>query len=151
MNRSIFMPAKHLGNAASVKAGRTRALRTFRDIGPCASCGSYLSERHHIDGNTLNNDPINIAVLCRKCHMVADGRAAALSVLSVSRIGELQAIAAQKKRDKTTCKNGHELTGDNLYVAKSQRVCRTCMRVYQKRYQEKKCLTRRSSQDKTGN
>ena len=32
------------------------------------------AERHHIDGNTANNKPGNIAFLCRRCHMREDGR-----------------------------------------------------------------------------
>ena len=31
-------------------------------------------ERHHIDGNTLNNNPENIMVVTRKEHMCLDGR-----------------------------------------------------------------------------
>jgi hypothetical protein len=62
------------GDAVSVKGGRTRALRSYRDIGPCSTCGALRAERHHRDGNTANNDAENIAVLCRKCHMAEDGR-----------------------------------------------------------------------------
>jgi hypothetical protein len=63
-----------LGDAVSEKAGRTRAHRLYKTIGPCWSCGSEKSERHHIDGNTANNRVDNIAVVCRRCHMAADGR-----------------------------------------------------------------------------
>lgn len=39
----------------------------------------------------------------------------------------------------THCKNGHELSGDNLYTYKNHRRCRTCMRDYHKnRYSEGK-------------
>jgi DNA modification methylase len=37
-------------------------------------CGAVRGERHHRDGDTSNNDPANIAVVCRRCHMAADGR-----------------------------------------------------------------------------
>lgn len=61
------------GNNLSQVGGRKRALKWFSKK-PCESCGSEKSERHHKDGNTLNNDSSNIAFLCRRCHMVADGR-----------------------------------------------------------------------------
>jgi hypothetical protein len=31
-------------------------------------------DRHHKDGNPRNNDPSNIAFLCRRCHQAVDGR-----------------------------------------------------------------------------
>lgn len=31
-------------------------------------------DRHHKDGDSSNNDPANVAFLCRRCHMAADGR-----------------------------------------------------------------------------
>ena len=58
----------------SVKTGRSRAQRLYPEIGPCESCGAERAERHHRDGDTINNDPSNIAALCRKCHMETDGR-----------------------------------------------------------------------------
>jgi len=61
------------GDKASVKAGRSRALRLFPPQ-PCSVCGKARAERHHIDGNTLNNKPGNILFVCRKCHMAKDGR-----------------------------------------------------------------------------
>ena len=61
------------GDKASVKAGRSRALRLFPPQ-PCSVCGKARAERHHLDGNTLNNEPGNIMFVCRKCHMAKDGR-----------------------------------------------------------------------------
>lgn len=77
------------GDAVSVKGGRTRALRAYRDIGPCSKCGAEKSERHHVDGDTSNNDPTNIAILCRRCHMDADGRLAAVAkqMLAIQPLG----------------------------------------------------------------
>ena len=48
------------------KSGRAQAERMF----PCPK--GY--ERHHIDGNPLNNDPSNIQIVKRKEHMSTDGR-----------------------------------------------------------------------------
>lgn len=41
---------------------------------PCDICGSLKSEIHHKDGDVYNNDKNNITFLCRKHHMIADGR-----------------------------------------------------------------------------
>lgn len=62
------------GDAVSVRAGRSRALRRYPVTPPCQVCQSPKSERHHIDENTANNEPENIAFLCRRCHMAQDGR-----------------------------------------------------------------------------
>ncbi len=56
------------GDTISEKGGRSRALRALPIIGPCVDCGSENSERHHEDGNTLNNDLSNIVPLCHGCH-----------------------------------------------------------------------------------
>jgi len=62
------------GAAISEKGGRGRALHMYPDIGPCQRCGAEDAERHHRDGNTANNTPSNIRILCRRCHMLEDGR-----------------------------------------------------------------------------
>lgn len=62
------------GNEIKQKSGRSRALRRFPKIGSCLGCGRKKAERHHVDGDTRNNDPSNIIALCRRCHMRADGR-----------------------------------------------------------------------------
>lgn len=54
------------GNKAKPDAGRDRARKLFK-------CPKGL-ERHHIDGNPLNNAPDNIAFVTRKQHMTLDGR-----------------------------------------------------------------------------
>jgi hypothetical protein len=53
----------------NVKLKRSGNLRASRHI-PCPK--GY--ERHHIDGNPLNNDLSNIAIVTRKEHMILDGR-----------------------------------------------------------------------------
>ncbi len=64
-----------IGDRAIPKSGRSRAVRKF-DKSPCERCGELIKrvDRHHKDGNTLNNTPENIEYLCRKCHMEEDGR-----------------------------------------------------------------------------
>jgi 5-methylcytosine-specific restriction endonuclease McrA len=34
----------------------------------CRSCGAAANEVDHIDGNTANNLPSNLAALCKPCH-----------------------------------------------------------------------------------
>lgn len=65
-----------VGDKAQVKSGRTRAGRMFPAKPQCESCGEIGKriDRHHVDGDTLNNTPENIQFLCRRCHMTADGR-----------------------------------------------------------------------------
>ena len=74
--------ANWIGDDVSEKGGRTRAIRMFADIGPCVSCGCEKSERHHVDGNTANNEPENIVILCRRCHMETDGRLARFAAMN---------------------------------------------------------------------
>jgi len=61
------------GAMAPIGTARKRARRLY-NVQPCSVCGQ-TGERHHIDGNANNNDPSNIAFLCRRHHMIADGRA----------------------------------------------------------------------------
>lgn len=119
------------GDNAKVETGRARALSIYRDIGPCTRCGNPKSERHHIDGNTLNNNPKNIEVLCRRCHMQADGR-----LDKFRKQGEQfrpvvmakLAALADMRRAQTHCHKGHPLSGDNVHHHRGHRICKTCRR-----------------------
>lgn len=68
------------GDAAGADAGRVRARYIYAALRgtPCDDCGAPSVDLHHIDTNPLNNDRANIAVLCHRCHMIHDGRLAAL-------------------------------------------------------------------------
>jgi len=62
-------------SATCPAAGHRRARVLYPDLGPCERCKLKPAvERHHVDGNTLNNAPNNIQKLCRRCHMIVDGR-----------------------------------------------------------------------------
>lgn len=61
------------GNDVEPHAGNLRAIKMF-PLEPCENCGNNKSERHHRDGNPLNNDRNNIRFLCHRCHMIEDGR-----------------------------------------------------------------------------
>jgi hypothetical protein len=112
-----------------VQTGRSRAKRLFPAIGCCEKCGKSKTERHHRDGNTINNDPSNIAILCRRCHMIEDGRLASLSANSRSAGITGGSKTGQIKKAQTHCKRGHPLSGDNVRVSQGKRICRTCCRM----------------------
>lgn len=61
------------GDDAQPKTKRERARRRYA-LGPCELCGKRGIERHHFDGDTGNNAASNIKILCRRCHMLSDGR-----------------------------------------------------------------------------
>jgi len=54
------------GDDACAKSGQRRAKKLFGTIKGL--------DKHHKDGNPLNNDPSNIEWVTRKGHMVEDGR-----------------------------------------------------------------------------
>lgn len=63
------------GDSIAEHSGRFRAQRAFKELGMCSRCSKKkATDRHHKDGDTRNNNPSNIAFLCRRCHMVEDGR-----------------------------------------------------------------------------
>jgi predicted amidophosphoribosyltransferase len=51
-------------------------------LGVCERCGKPATERHHKDGDTGNNVRSNLAFLCRRCHMIEDGRLARFEALA---------------------------------------------------------------------
>jgi hypothetical protein len=61
------------GEDAATGSKNMRARRMFFEPGPCEVCGAK-GERHHKDGDPGNNVRENIAMLCRRHHMEADGR-----------------------------------------------------------------------------
>lgn len=63
------------GDLAKPEAKRIRAQKLFKNLNLCEHCQiSKAVDRHHIDGNTGNNNRSNIMFLCRSCHMKIDGR-----------------------------------------------------------------------------
>ena len=117
------------------QTGRKRAVKLFPKIGRCSICGNEKSERHHIDGNTTNNNVSNIKILCRRCHMKADGRLDNLSKIGKRIIAIAGPIAWKAKLKNNYCKHGHLYTGINSNGA---RICRTCMRLSEEKYRQKK-------------
>lgn len=120
------MTSKHTGH------GRARKL--YPTLAACQECGGRPAvERHHKDGDPLNNAPENMMLLCRGCRMRLDGRGAAQSALMV---------AARRRRadERTHCKHGHEYTPENTYYAPDgrTRMCRECMAEAVRRYRDRK-------------
>lgn len=63
------------GEKASKAAGHARACVLFELPSTCENCGAPTQlERHHKDGNALHNSKQNIQFVCRRCHMILDGR-----------------------------------------------------------------------------
>ena len=63
------------GDSATAGAGRARARAWYSLFPVCAECeNAPARERHHWDGNALNNESVNVVGLCRRCHMRIDGR-----------------------------------------------------------------------------
>ncbi len=55
--------------------GRRRARRLYPDLGVCEHCRNALAvDRHHVNGDTDDNRRENVQFLCRRCHMLLDGR-----------------------------------------------------------------------------
>lgn len=81
------------GALVSAKSGRSRALRAFKSIGSCVLCGNQRAERHHKNGNTADNSPANIEIVCRRCHMMEDGRLEQFKELA--RRNQPKAVAAR--------------------------------------------------------
>ena len=92
--------------SASEKLGRCRALRMYPEDVPCERCGAQHSERHHKDGDTLNNAPSNIARLCRKCHMAEDGRAASFSETGKENLDAFRRARSETLGDTTALRTG---------------------------------------------
>ena len=61
------------GDAARGETKRSRVANA-RLVGPCELCGDPGKDRHHVDGDPGNNAATNIMLLCRRCHMIEDGR-----------------------------------------------------------------------------
>lgn len=114
----------------SPNGGRCRARVVVPDAAACCRCGASPGERHHRDGDTSNNNPDNLVVLCRRCHMSSDGRLSKLVALNVGPRGS--------SVRRSHCKNGHPLSGDNVRVqARGSRVCRICEKDRSRRRRER--------------
>lgn len=65
------------GDNARRETKHKRARRRYL-LGPCEQCDKQGTERHHKDNDPGNNTKENVMIVCRRCHMIIDGRLAAL-------------------------------------------------------------------------
>ena len=64
------------GDAArdTTKRSRIQSRLSLEGV-TCERCATApATDRHHIDGDTGHNARANLALLCRRCHMIVDGR-----------------------------------------------------------------------------
>ena len=77
-NKMVFKGENHgswKGDEVQDETKRKRARSWFATPPECQKCGEKKKiERYHKDSNPGNNSIENIAFLCRRCHMDADGR-----------------------------------------------------------------------------
>jgi len=112
-------------------AGHSWAQRHYPLEGvACVDCGVAARERHHVDGNSFNNAPENVAFLCTSCHRKRDGR-----------VGGLPQVWEQD-RARAHCARGHEYTPANTYWFLQRgyalRRCRACNSQKQREYRARK-------------
>lgn len=145
------------GTRKELEAGRARARRIYPGpLGPCVLCGKPAYDRHHKDDDPSNNDPANVAFLCRHCHMVVDGRMQRLHAFprptkppqpcvvcgelrKPLRRGRCHACSEYWRRNgvdvrpedrkKTHCPAGHPYDEANTYQQGNHRGCRACHRI----------------------
>lgn len=86
--------------------------------------------------NTLVKDGRRICRKCKALHAIANYRRQRGEEISLEDLVTLE--VGPHNRDKTHCKNGHPLSGDNLKVAERQRVCLTCRRESNRQYKLRK-------------
>jgi len=114
------------GNNASQRAGNLRAKRRFK-AEKCEACGITTGriERHHIDGNTLNNSVDNIKILCDACHKAWHVGQAVLAVYS-TQIVSIVPIGKKPTYDIEMAGPNHNFVANGLVVHNSQRSQRYC-------------------------
>lgn len=84
------------GDNAKPETKRRRAVRRYPLQGiSCENCGGPAKDRHHRTGNLNDHSRNEIRFLCRRCHMIEDGR--------LERLRIIQAINAQKIKPPSPC------------------------------------------------
>lgn len=105
-----------------MQAGHKKARVLYPVIEACEECDVVAAvDRHHVDGDTHNNARENVQFLCRRCHMAADGRLAALRAFGVA-----------SAKDPAPCQNCGRETRERKYGR-----CGACYRYLNRRGKER--------------
>jgi len=109
-------------------SGSRAARRLYPLGGVCAECEvATATDRHHWDGDQLNNAPENVVLLCRRCHMRIDGRRDAVAERGREWQRQRAALQRADRPTRTHCPHGHELTPANTRIlVTGKRICRAC-------------------------
>lgn len=116
--------------SAAHRAAISAALQTCFTR-PCHFCGTDMVVRPSHDA--LGNDKF----CSRRCYGLSQrGKSRPMPAETVRRG---VAAAAAKRRARTHCKHGHELSEENTYLnPRGARVCRTCMRAHKQAYLDRR-------------
>jgi NUMOD3 motif len=76
-------------------------------------CDAPAADRHHIDGDGRNNEPDNIEFLCRRHHMIEDGRMDRLRV-RMSKLAKTGTMRGKQHSEETKAKIKAAKTGVKL-------------------------------------
>jgi len=110
------------GNAATQESGRARARRKY-EAKECWGCGMLDPlERHHADGNPLNNEEDNIIVLCQKCHKAFHLGQAVRTVFE-DEITTITPLGVQPTYDLVMLNEPHNFVANGVVVHNSTRYC----------------------------
>lgn len=109
-----------LGDKAKPNAGRLRAQKLFKTDGTCEACGNKgRIERHHVNGDTLNNDASNLRVLCSACHKAHHIGQAVISVYS-DNIISIKYVGVEDTYDIEMEPPNHNFVAEGFLVHNSQ-------------------------------
>ena len=96
MRTRILKVGPPMKDIVSFNHARQRARRMY-PTEECEVCGFFPAQRHHKDGNPLNNDRKNISMLCPKHHVRTDR----LPLLrSIAKQGGIASVIDSKRDEK---------------------------------------------------
>lgn len=109
------------GNNISPNGGRFRAIKLYNISDEmCESCGTKAAyERHHLDGNTLNNKRDNILFLCPQCHKGMHNLINTLAVVKTP-IVSIEEVGEEETYDIEMCEPYHNFVANGFVVHNSQ-------------------------------
>lgn len=108
------------GGKASANAGRLRCQKIYK-ANQCEACGRSDGrfERHHLNGDTHNNDRANVVCLCPACHKAFHCGQAVLSVFT-DEIVSIDYVGAEETYDIEMEAPNHNFVAEGFVVHNSQ-------------------------------